>query len=112
MIWLLRSVLLSVLATVMLHFPGFALAEPMPDPTFFVRWADSGNHGHLFGVHFTDARTGWAVGEAGMIMTTRDGGASWAAQQSGTDNWLSGVYFADASTGWPSWRRRTAAPTG
>jgi hypothetical protein len=35
-------------------------------------------------VHFADARTGWAVGEGGTIMATRDGGASWELQRSGS----------------------------
>jgi len=71
-----------------------------------VRWADSGNNKTLFGVHFADARTGWAVGARGTIVATRDGGATWdrgsgwAPQQSGTDKALFGVHFADARTGW------------
>ena len=54
----------------------------------------------LLGVHFADARTGWAVGEGGTIAATRDGGANWAPQHSGTDKYLQGVHLADARTGW------------
>jgi photosystem II stability/assembly factor-like uncharacterized protein len=35
-------------------------------------------------VHFADARTGWAVGEGGTILATRDGDASWELQRSGS----------------------------
>ncbi|MFZ3326179.1 MAG: YCF48-related protein, partial [Methylocella sp.] len=60
----------------------------------------SGTRNFLIGVHFADAQAGWAVGEEGTILATRDGGASWKAQQSGTGNRLYGVHFADAQTGW------------
>jgi photosystem II stability/assembly factor-like uncharacterized protein len=51
-------------------------------------------------VAFSDASNGWAVGFGGAIMHTGDGGASWAAQASGTGNLLRGVAFSDASSGW------------
>jgi photosystem II stability/assembly factor-like uncharacterized protein len=37
---------------------------------------------YLSGVHFTDANNGWSVGGAGPILTTSNGGATWAAQTS------------------------------
>ena len=85
---------------VMLTCFGFAFAEPSPNRAFFVRWANSGSNKPLRGAHFVDARTGWAVGEGGTIVATRDGGTSWSAQVSGTDKALFGVHFADARTGW------------
>jgi len=100
MIGLSRSVVALLLAIVTVHFSGSALAEPMSDRAFFVRWTDSGNNKELLGVHFADARTGWVVGRGGRIVATRDGGSSWAAQQSGTGQVLRGVHFADARTGW------------
>ena len=60
---------------------------------------------HLLSVCFTDANTGWAVGEPrGAILRTTDGGLSWtmARQWSGTTGWvewLNGVHFTDATTG-------------
>ena len=38
----------------------------------------------LYGVSFPDAAHGWAVGDAGTILATTDGGAHWKAQRSGT----------------------------
>jgi photosystem II stability/assembly factor-like uncharacterized protein len=35
----------------------------------------------LLRLRFVDERTGWACGEAGAIITTRDGGQTWRAQQ-------------------------------
>jgi photosystem II stability/assembly factor-like uncharacterized protein len=92
-----------VVAILIIHFVGFvsfALAEPFSDRAFFVRWEDSGLNNPLMGVHFSDARTGWAVGYYGRIVATRDGGTTWAPQTSGTRLSLYGVHFADARTGW------------
>ena len=43
---------------------------------------------------------GWAVGFGGTIVHTSDGGATWAAQTSGTTNEFFSVEFTDASNGW------------
>jgi len=53
----------------------------------------------LNGVSFTDANTGTAVGEAGTIVRTTDGGETWVTQDSGTTSALNGVSFTDANTG-------------
>src|SRR5258706_1122340 len=50
-------------------------------------------------VVMVDAQTAVAVGEAGAIVRTTDGGASWRAQSSGTTRSLRGVSFNDALTG-------------
>lgn len=54
----------------------------------------------LLSVAFVDANTGWAVGVAGTILKTTDGGTTWTRQTSGVLNWLQAVTFADANTGW------------
>jgi photosystem II stability/assembly factor-like uncharacterized protein len=51
-------------------------------------------------VQFVGVRTGWAVGSDGIIVATRDGGASWQKQTSGTDESLLGGSFVNALTGW------------
>lgn len=43
---------------------------------------------------------GWAVGVAGTIIKTTDGGTSWNEQTSGTTVFLESVYFVDIQTGW------------
>jgi photosystem II stability/assembly factor-like uncharacterized protein len=40
----------------------------------------------LVGVDFSDASTGFAVGDLGTILRTKNGGASWATQASGALN--------------------------
>jgi hypothetical protein len=59
----------------------------------------SGTSNHLYGVSFTDANTGTAVGGSGTILRTTNGGSSWISQSSGTTNSLMSVSFTDANTG-------------
>jgi hypothetical protein len=62
---------------------------------------------YLFGVDFTDASNGWAIGGAGytpargVILHTFDGGLHWHAQAvpSGIQ-WLSDVHFVNRCLGW------------
>ena len=60
----------------------------------------SGVTNNLRDVYFTDNQTGWAVGDAGVILHTDDGGQTWSAQTSGTTLNLFSVYFIDNQTGW------------
>lgn len=56
--------------------------------------------GVIADVFFIDATTGWAVGDAGQILKTSDGGATWSGQRSGVSTRLTQVRFASATTGW------------
>ncbi|MHB8259653.1 MAG: WD40/YVTN/BNR-like repeat-containing protein [Bacteroidia bacterium] len=64
----------------------------------------SGTTNNLYGVYFTDANNGWAVGSwaAGnaTILHTGNGGTNWVAQANPATNQLNGVYFTDANNGW------------
>ena len=60
----------------------------------------SGTVSALNAVDFVDSLHGWAVGAAGTIVATADGGATWTAQTSGTPNGLNGVSFVDTQHGW------------
>jgi photosystem II stability/assembly factor-like uncharacterized protein len=51
-------------------------------------------------IYFTDANTGYAVGDSGIIIKTINGGVSWTVQPSGTASHLMSVYFTDANTGY------------
>jgi photosystem II stability/assembly factor-like uncharacterized protein len=51
-------------------------------------------------LQFVDAQTGWAVGEAGQILKTVDGGTTWTAQVSNVDAALTTVRFASPTVGW------------
>jgi len=66
-----------------------------------VTWTpqSSGTNSWLYGVSFTDTDTGTAVGEAGTILRTTDGGRTWSRQSSGTNARLTGVSFTGAKTG-------------
>src|SRR6266851_4828376 len=54
----------------------------------------------LNAVAVLDSDTVTAVGGAGTILRTVDGGATWTFQASGTTKTLNGVSFVDADTGW------------
>ncbi len=55
----------------------------------------------LTAVSFADARNGWAVGQWGVIVRTRDGGETWELQRSDTsvDQPLFTVHFSDSEHG-------------
>ena len=53
----------------------------------------------LFKVSFTDANTGTAVGDGGLILRTTNGGDTWSPQTSGTTKTLYGVSFTDTNNG-------------
>jgi photosystem II stability/assembly factor-like uncharacterized protein len=54
----------------------------------------------LYDVDFATPELGWAVGEFGVILATRDGGKTWTAEHSPVQTTLFGVHFADAQRGW------------
>lgn len=51
-------------------------------------------------ITFVDANTGWAVGDAGQILKTIDGGSTWVPQVSHVTKRLTHVRFANSTTGW------------
>jgi photosystem II stability/assembly factor-like uncharacterized protein len=53
----------------------------------------------LNGLWFTDYRHGWAVGGAGTILHSTDGGLNWQLQYSGVDTTLYDVKFLDTLMG-------------
>lgn len=55
---------------------------------------------HLGSVEFTDIETGWATGEQGTIIHTRNAGEVWTVQNSGTEETLTGLSFVHSETGW------------
>lgn len=65
----------------------------------------------LNAVYFIDASQGWIVGSNGTILHTRNGGATWTAQLSGTAQDLSDVRFSDPNTGWAVGKNGTILST-
>lgn len=55
---------------------------------------------NLLDVFFLDDRLGWAVGERGTVLHTRDGGRSWQHQETGVGCRLESIHFADPQHGW------------
>lgn len=55
----------------------------------------------LRGVYFQgDGRRGFAVGDAGTLLSTSDAGNTWAVRTSGTMSSLQAVWFTHPDTGW------------
>jgi len=59
----------------------------------------SGTSQTLHDINFADAMTAYAVGEAGAIVKTSDGGESFTSLTSGTGSNLNGVHFTHPDTG-------------
>jgi len=91
-LWLLGASL--VLLTFALALPSAAFA----DDGWFAQ--SSGTAVFLTDVCPSDSTHAWAVGEAGTILATTNGGATWSAQDSDSSEVLWGVDFSDATHGW------------
>ena len=53
----------------------------------------------LWGVSFTDVNIGTAVGDAGTILRTTDGGETWVNQSINKISWIGRISFTDANHG-------------
>ncbi len=66
-------------------------------------WQNPQPQGNALGdIHIFDQNTALAVGEAGTVMKTTDGGMNWRMQHyaGGTTEYLASVFFIDNNTGW------------
>jgi len=60
----------------------------------------SGTTNVLNSIYFTDANTGYTVGEIGTILKTINSGTTWTALTSGTTSNLYSIYFKNANIGY------------
>ena len=69
--------------------------------SIFAQWSlqNSGTTNNLTSVNFINANVGWAVGAAGKIIYTANGGTSWGTQISGVANQLNSVSFSGSLNG-------------
>jgi photosystem II stability/assembly factor-like uncharacterized protein len=63
-------------------------------------WQNSPQGHTLYDVYVFDENNAIAVGEAGTLIRTTDGGINWNSQTGGGSDRLRSVYFRDANTGW------------
>ncbi len=86
---------------------ALALAAALPLPA---RGADLRHpeDAALHAVQFVDENEGWAVGDAGAVWHSIDGGATWERQPTGVRASLRSVYFLNPFTGWAVGREETA----
>ena len=88
------------------------IATPAPAPTPPRPAEAPRDEPTLYAVHFVSATTGWAVGDRGTVLATRDGGSTWTAQPSGISDELHDVHFAgDGLRGWATGTQRRVIAT-
>ena len=75
----------------------FGCSEDVPQ--FEWQQTESGTSVHLYGVDFVDAKHGWAVGTAGTVLSTVDGGTTWQSSSVSKDT-LTQVNFTTRNNGW------------
>lgn len=59
----------------------------------------SGTNQHLSSVYFSNENTGWAVGDSGTILKTRNGGSRWEIIENRINYNIKGVTFIDQNLG-------------
>ncbi len=93
-----------VVSAVLVVGLALAAAAPVsalvPDGTQGWFWQMPQPAGDLNDVTFVTATHVFAVGDGGLILASTDAGATWAAEQSGTDADLTSVAFPDDRHGW------------
>ncbi|MBU0487031.1 MAG: T9SS type A sorting domain-containing protein [Bacteroidetes bacterium] len=86
-----------------LFFAGLALGfYSLPANAQISEWnqQSSGIANNLNSIFFIDNQHGWAVGDAGKIVSSANGGATWSEQTSGVAVTLNSVFFVSAQKGW------------
>jgi len=97
---MLKKSTLSILAIVFLSLV-FSYAA-------FGKWDRSrpadftGTEFRMLGIHFVDEKIGCAVGDSGIIVTTKNGGATWEKMEKPQDKDLWDVQFINDKIGWAS----------
>ena len=88
--------------TFLFHSGLFFLLLGFTSVSYAETWTlkNSGVTELLHDIVFTDPNNGWAVGRAGVIIHTTDGGESWTPQVSNVTVPLHSVDFVDSLNGW------------
>ncbi|NOZ22493.1 MAG: hypothetical protein GXP25_15535 [Planctomycetes bacterium] len=93
--------------------PGFFMGRP--DDVVIESLTRDRTRDPLRGICLVDEQCGWAVGGFGTVLHTRDGGAGWDEQSSGTGYALESTAFVGRERGWivGGWLRdKTVATIG
>jgi photosystem II stability/assembly factor-like uncharacterized protein len=83
-------------------FAAIALiSSSMSVAQWYQQYPSTNPYGYAYhDVFFIDILNGWAVGGAGAILHTSDGGVNWQLQSSVNNNTLNSVVFVDPLRGW------------
>lgn len=89
--------------------------DPDADSPIVKYWREYGWQLHdsaaLHGVHFIDEQNGWAVGDSGTILVTRDSGNNWNTQTGSFPQDLNAVHFVNHKLGWAAGNNGTILTT-
>ena len=98
--WSVRSVILCAVAFAAFTVFGAGIASAFEGTSGGWYWQNPLKQGNsLHDVAVTPTRA-IAVGDAGAVFTSTNGGAKWTRQRSGMRGKLQSVSFVSASTGW------------
>ncbi|PWN06808.1 YCF48-related protein [Rhodohalobacter mucosus] len=87
-----------IFALVLFGLFGFSSSQPCLAQSLSI--IESGSTKDLYAVYFSDQLHGWAVGEAGTILRTSDGGSNWEQIQTQYSDSFFEISFFDHQTGW------------
>jgi photosystem II stability/assembly factor-like uncharacterized protein len=74
------------------------------------KWQNSSPAGNpLYAVFFTDPAHGYAAGDAGTILKTTDGGATWTFRSGGQDVQCISMFFTNDNNGYIAGRKRSGS---
>ncbi len=90
----------AALSGLTLGLATLALFVAVAGPAAAIVPQDSGTAWYLNNVKFATDDIGWAVGAAGTILKTNDGGAHWSDQTSGTGYDLTDIDAISSTTAW------------
>lgn len=79
------------------------LAAASPQVTFSQSagtWTKIYEGSNITNLFIQDDQNFWAVGENGVILSSRDGGRTWETRRDGGLAWLSDIFMYDQRTGW------------
>jgi photosystem II stability/assembly factor-like uncharacterized protein len=93
----MRNPIIRILACSVFFCSAHSFAA---DISWTAQTAPAGFKGNLYSLHFVNNNVGWAVGDSGAALFTKDGGTTWQQKTVGAKKNLYSVSFATASHGY------------
>jgi len=83
------------------------------ESTLFSQWISQNSNTNLslYSVSFIDSLNGFAAGDSGLVLNTKDGGLSWLRQATHSSAALQSISFCDSLNGWATGMNGTILKT-